>query len=264
MSIKSILEDQKKRLTNVKDVLVAAVTGKGVHSNTGAPVVDKVLSAAASNPFLTALPVGVAKAGGIAASAALAQATPKVATATIIGTPILTSAVVSNPGGAVKTAKKAAGVTQDLSNFGGNLASIDSFEDVVTTAKENPVLSAGVIAATGLVVKGGVNAVTTVLNTQAVKENTETAKKSAESVLKTDAEIPNSLSLPSTKEVIPSNVPLTPATQVLGKEVAARTSNKTSRTRTSTKAAPQSQSLRITINNQGRTINTKYLNARHS
>jgi hypothetical protein len=45
---------QKERVTNVVKTIASAVTLKGVQSNTGNAVVDKVLSAGASNPYVTA------------------------------------------------------------------------------------------------------------------------------------------------------------------------------------------------------------------
>lgn len=52
---------QKERIANVGNTLKAAVTLRGVQSNTGNKTVDTVLSAAASNPYLTAAPIAASK-----------------------------------------------------------------------------------------------------------------------------------------------------------------------------------------------------------
>jgi len=165
---------QKERLQNVGATLKAAVTGKGVQSNTGAKIVDKPLSFLASNPFLTAGAAAVALNPSVALTAV--KTAPKTTLGVSAAAPILTSAIVSNPKGASKLAGKAAGVTQDLSNFAGNVASINSFQDIATTAKENPLLTAGVIAGAGLAVKGGISAISTAINTGAIKENTNATR----------------------------------------------------------------------------------------
>jgi len=79
---------QKERISNVGQTLKAAVLGRGVTADTGSTTANKVLSAAASKPFLTA---GVAAAGATllrnapaiatAARSAVSRSSPAIATA---------------------------------------------------------------------------------------------------------------------------------------------------------------------------------------
>lgn len=165
---------QKERLSNAGKTVLSAITGKGVLQNTKSGQKETVLSKAASNPFGTALVLATAKSPKTALAAV--KEAPKTVLATTLLAPAVVSAVASNPKGAAKTAGKAAGFTQDVANFGGNIASIKDGNDVIETVKENPVLSALTVLATGAAVKGGINAVSTGLNTYYLKENTEVSK----------------------------------------------------------------------------------------
>lgn len=176
------VKGQKERLSNVGKTVVSAITGKGVLQETKSGQKETLLSKAASNPFGTALVIATAKVGPKNAVAAVKEA-PKTVIGTTILAPVAVSAVASNPQGAAKTARKAAGFTQDLSNFGGNVASIKSFDDVITTAKENPVLAGAAVIGTGLAVKGGVSAISTAINTGAIRENTRATKDAVKDVI---------------------------------------------------------------------------------
>lgn len=166
---------QKERLTNVGATLKAAVTGKGVQSNTGFKVLDKPLSVLASNPFATAGVAAIAVTG-LSASAAAVKAAPKTVIGTTLAAPVITSAVVSNPKGAKKAVTSVSGVTKDLSNYAGNLASAKSLGDVIQAGKENPILAGATILAAGAAVKGGVSAISTAVNTGAIRANTAATK----------------------------------------------------------------------------------------
>jgi len=245
----TVVVPTKAKIENVGATLKAAVTGKGVQSNTGIKVADKVLSAAASNPFVSALPIGAASAAGklgVSGAVSLVTAAPKTAALTTIVAPAVVSAAATT--GLKKSASIVADIPKDTSNFASNLVSISSLEDVKDLAKENPILTgatvAGVAAITG---KGIVSAVSGIANTIATKENTQAIKESA---VTATSILPTSQSL--------SNVPLTPQTQVLGKEVG---SSRVSRRSTSPKGkvSSTSNSLRVNIYNQSRLQNTKFI-----
>lgn len=163
---------QVERLKNVKDTLVAAVTGKGVQANTPSKAVNTVLSAAASNPFTTAAvvtPVNTAKAA-VAGFNAL-PAAGKVASA--IAAPVVIGAVVSNPSSIGKAAQAPAA----LSNFGSNVGGFinnPSTEAAKGIFKENPVISSIVGIGTAAVIgAAATGAITSAANTVAVKANTK-------------------------------------------------------------------------------------------
>lgn len=80
------LAGQKERVTNVVKTVVSAVTLKGVKSNTGNAVVDKVLSSAASNPYVTAgIATAVVKAPAII-SAVKSSGTTSAITSKVVST----------------------------------------------------------------------------------------------------------------------------------------------------------------------------------
>lgn len=209
---------QKERLANIGATLKAAVTGKGVKSNTGSKVVDTVLSKAASNPFGTAALAAVA----VSPSTALAavKTAPKTTIAATLAAPIVTSIAVSNPKGTAQTIGQASNLSQDVSNFAGNIASIKSGSDVLTTIEENPVLSAATVIGAGLVVKGAVGAAATAINTEAVRENTKVAAAAGASAIgaampalsDNQTKFVDSSVLPSIKNTAPSTGPLTAST----------------------------------------------------
>lgn len=166
---------QVERLTNVKDTLISAVTGKGVQSNTGIKAVDKVLSAAASNPFTTAavVAVGVNPSGALAAGKAAFSALPaggKVAA--VVAAPVVVGAVASNP----KIVNEVAKAPSALANFGSNTAnfaanpSIDSAKKII---QQNPIISGALVAGAAVAAGGAVATGVNYLNTQAIKQNTK-------------------------------------------------------------------------------------------
>lgn len=173
---------QLERLANVGNTLVAAVTGKGVQSNTGIKVVDQVLSTAASNPFSTAAIAAtvVNPAGAVNAVKSVFTALPTSAKViSIVATPVVVGAVVENP----KIAVEAAKTPSKLANFGSNASALlanPSVDNLKTLVKENPVIAAGTALAGAAVVGGGLglaaNTAATYFNTQSTNKNTQPAE----------------------------------------------------------------------------------------
>ena len=162
---------QVERLKNVGSTLKASITGKGVQANTPNKTVNKVLSAAASNPFTTAAVVtpintlNAAKAGFSALSTR-----GKVLT---VGAAIpVTSFLVSNPSAIGSIAETPRG----LSNLGSNIAEFvkePSIEKAKNIFKENPVIAGTIAGAAAVGVGAGAVAIgSNILNTAATKENT--------------------------------------------------------------------------------------------
>lgn len=173
---------QKERLSNVGKTLVSSITGKGVLQETKkGQRDDTVLSKLASNPFGTALAIATLKNPKVALQAV--KTAPKTTIGVSLGAPIVASAVASNPKGSLKTAEKATGIPKDVSNYVGNVVSIKSFDDVLTTAKENPVLTGLTVAGAGLAIKGGVSAISTAINTGAIRENTQATRNAVKDVI---------------------------------------------------------------------------------
>lgn len=169
------IQGQIERIQNVGATLVAAVSGKGVQSNTGNTVVDSVLSKAASNPFGTALAVAVVANPTAAlgtAKSAFNSLSPIGKVAAGVSAPIVISAAVANP----KIISGVANTPKTLSSFGSDLGtfsktpSISTFENLVSNNKAiSGIIGAGALATIGT---GTVGTISTILNTQAVKKNT--------------------------------------------------------------------------------------------
>lgn len=251
---------------NILPTVKAALTGQGVTANTGNKTADKVLSAAASNPYATAAVVatlaapaaalGTAKAIG---SAATASTTGKIAT--VAAVPVAVGFVVSSP---KKTTKAIATAPAALSNFGANVGefveqpSIEKAKDIVA---ENPIISAGLLAA-GAVAAGklATGAATSIANTLAVQKNTKVAEKLLETTATTPTYVSDVLAAES-NQLIPlssnksvSAVPLTPETQVIGKAVTTKSVAKRKRTPLKRYNGGQRQSLRVNIFNQTKSL----------
>jgi len=163
----------KERLANVGAVYAAALNpfdDKTVKSNTGVKVVDKVLGAAASNPYATAL-VGTVAAAPRAA-AVLGRTAVKKAATSFAGASLKTKAAIvggSIVGGRAlaespKLRKKAfVTVTElpsSLSNVGKNIGRVvedPSLKNVKALVTENPGITAGalLLGAGGVVSKVG-------------------------------------------------------------------------------------------------------------
>lgn len=197
------LEDQLRRLTNVKDVLLASVgiTKGGVQANTGFAPADAVLGAAASHPFLTAglaaaavNPAGagaVLKSAGSAAKTEFSKLSLGSKALTVVSAPIIAGAVVSSP----KLREAALNAPSSLANFGGNVGGLvedPNLKNLTKLATENPLITAAAGAA-GLAVLGGTaaGAISTISarqNTQAIIENTKATGAAASQLITTKSE----------------------------------------------------------------------------
>jgi hypothetical protein len=165
------LEGQKERLANVKNTLVAAVTGKGVQSNTGNATVDKVLSAAASNPLTTAAlitPVNTLS----AAKAGFSARSSGAKVAVVAASPVVLGAAIANP----KIVSKAAQTPANLAQFGSNIGEFSAnptWAGAKQIAQDNPVITGATVLGGGLVIgKGAAGILSTAANTAAVRANT--------------------------------------------------------------------------------------------
>jgi len=230
---------QKERLANVGNTLLAAVTGKGVKSNTGQKTVDKVLGAAASNPFVTALPVAVARAPVAAATAgkaAIASLTPKQAVIAAVATPVVIGAVASNP----KLIGKAAKAPSELARFGadaGQLIADPSIDNAKQLLKESPLIAGGIALGTAAAVGGGaVAALSNLATRQAIEDNTD-------AILNTSS--PALAALPELGTGSPSAIPITPATQVIGRPASSSVTG-----RRKARKKPEGTNVRIQLLNQ--------------
>ena len=189
---------QKERLANAGNTLLSAVgiKGGGVQSNTGVKVLDSVLSAGASHPFLTAGAVATAinptgavagvKAVGGVVSAEFSKLSLGAKAVTVVSTPVVASALLSSS----TLRSSVASTPSALVNFGsniGNLADNPSISNLTKIAKDNPLIS-GLAVATGLVATGGaVRGVAGIIaiaqNTSAIKESNKMAEKVVESAV---------------------------------------------------------------------------------
>jgi hypothetical protein len=167
---------QAERLTNVGQTLLSSITGKGVQSNTGIPIIDKPLSYAASNPFTTAL-VGAAAVNPSAAigtvKAGFSSLNPTAKVISLAAVPVVIGAVASNP----KIVLRAGELPASGGNIGSNIGTYTknpTFENAANIFKDNPFLvSAGLIGG-GLVVGKGISSIgASIANTAAVRENTQ-------------------------------------------------------------------------------------------
>jgi len=235
---------QVERLRNVGSTLKASLTGKGVVANTGNATANKVIGAAASNPYVTALGGAVAyapKAAIGAASAGFSSLSTTGKVATVVAAPIAVSAIISNPKIATSVAKTPSG----LANLGGNIAEFaenPSLEGAKGVFLENPVLASGALLGAGLAVGSGVTGlVATGLNTRAIRENTQaTLASPAESIDSPATFIPSSSAGGAS-----SMIPYTQETQVIGRE----TRTGVSRRRKARKAV-DGQKVNVKILNQ--------------
>jgi hypothetical protein len=226
---------QKERISNVGATLKAAVTGKGVQSNTGIKAVDSVLSAAASRPFTTAA-IGAAgfSAATIGGKATIAAVTTKPVIGTMIAAPVIGSVV--GQVGVKKSAQAVGNVQSNLSNFAGNIAGFvkdPSWDDFKNIGKENPWL-AGLSAAAVAGLAGKV--VAPMLLTDAVRDNTKAIKEQDGQII-------------ISNDGLSQLQPVTPQTQVLGR-AAGTTQKRISKSKK--KLAASQPNINIRINNQTR------------
>jgi hypothetical protein len=245
----------KAKLQNVIAVEKAAITGKGVTANTGSPAVNKVLSAAASNPFTTAAVVtpvntiGAVKAGFSALSTGAKVAT--VGGGLVVGVP----AVISNP----KIIGSVASSPSSIASFSSNVGAF-SADPTVENAKsiftDNPLISTAAIGTAAFIVgKSATGAITSIANTLAVKENTKVAAAAGKSIT---ANLPTDLkngSVLPTATTGSEAIPITPSTQIVGKSASRSVSNYSKRG--IKRDLRQIQSTRINIINGSRLMSVK-------
>lgn len=233
---------QKERLANAGNTVLAAITGKGVVSNTGQKQVDAVLGFAASNPFLTAVAGAIAANPSAAAGtlkAGYAALSPGAKVASVVAAPVVVGAVASNPKLITKTAK----APSELASFGsdlGNLLEDPSLSNAAQVVKNSPLISAGIAAGGAALIGGGIaGTIATIQNTKAIKKNTATSTNPV-----------SSPGLPPIAATSPgggagSMVPLTRETMVLGREVSSGSTVRRVR-----RSKPRSNAVSVRILNQ--------------
>lgn len=191
-----------------------------------------------------AAPIVIGAKGGASAVASavgsrLASLTVPQAIGLAVAAPIAAGAIISEP----KTVTRTAG---GVTNFEGNLYNLGkdpSIDNIKQTFKENPIIASGVAAAGALAVGTGVSGVVaTVLNTKAVKENTEASLGGGPLGL-----LPDNSSTTPQPDSGGSMVPLTPETQVLGREVKTAT---VMRKRKASKKRQSATNVRVNVLNQ--------------
>lgn len=267
---KNIVADQSARLKNVVDVYKSVLTGKGaqVVKSSGSEKLDQLVSSAASHPFISAGIIASAV-NPAAALAALKQGGSKIATeygqsklgtkvALGVAAPVVAGALMSSQ----KVRSEVVNLPSTLTEFGadiGNAIDNPSLSSLGQIVKDNPVASsvaaAGILGVAGL---GAASLISNVANTQAVKANTKATKQAIESLTQTNTLLPDAVvALPAEKSLQSSamteEVPITPATQVLGKSAGSLTARK--RKRKQARDMP-SQIMRVAIYNQSKHLNT--------
>jgi len=235
---------QKERIANVKNTLASALTGKGVQANTKSEKLNKVLSKAASNPFTTALVVAGAK-NPTALKGAIKSGVGSLSgkTKAITGAGIIAggSILISSP----KARQTLSNPEQSLKQFGRNTGTLienPTLQNAQALFKGNPILTSGAILGTGLIAgKGLTSAYTSLVNTRAVKENTEILKSN----LPTNSLTPGDI-IKSSEQKAPTPSELSPF------ETTSKTPNPRNKRRKSskTKAKPQNINIRVYNNNQ--------------
>ena len=239
---------QKERLVNVGRTLKGALTGEKIVGLTPNATANKLLGAAASNPLITAGLGAVAAAPAAALGAASSgfgalSTTGKVAT---VGAGlVVVPAVIQNP----QIASKAAQAPSELAKFGSDLGklskdpSVEGFKGLV---EESPVISGavagGALILGGAAVRGAANIASTAANTRAIREATALAE--AGNPVTALSALPT---VSGPEPSAPQTQPLTPATQVLGREVSTSQPRKSPRKRV---AAPRPPSVRVQVLNQ--------------
>lgn len=235
---------QKERFANVGATLKASLTGQGVKADTGSKAVDKVLSAAASNPFTTAAVVAVAAAPKVAATAvkqAVSSLTPKQQIAAAVVAPAAVSLAVSNPKG---SAKAVASAPSSIAKFTSNVYETikdPSLEKVGDIYKETPIIAGAVTGAAALIAGKGIQAAYYGSN---LLDGTD-----KETIIKETPIKETALTSIPTSSIAPSK-PLEPQLVNVSRSVS------TQRRRSSKKSPiPSSSSVRVNIYNQTKTAN---------
>lgn len=208
VSSKSTLEDVKKEhfSQSLAKQITQTITGT-------AAIAATVATAGATGVLGKAAAASAPAKAVVTAAKILIPKTTKQAVVTAAVAPVVATAIISNPKAAIETPSKILNFQTNV----GELIAEPSIEKVKETFMENPIISSGVaaagVAAAGLATAG---IVSSVLNTQAIKEQTKAL----------NSQIPNALPLTpastaglSSKEYqnnVPAPVeskPLTPATK---------------------------------------------------
>lgn len=269
---KDFAASQPARIKNVLAVEKSVLTGKGatVVKSSGNATFDKLVSEAASHPFLSAgvVAAGVNPAGALnvlksagsslTSSFASSKLSTKVAVAATV--PIATSALLSSKklrSAAINLPSTQAELGADIGYFAEN----PSLENLENIFKDNPVASsvagAAVLGAVGL---GAAGLISTISNTQAIKSNTKATKKAIEAFNIQSPLMSSSGTLPAETMLENSEIaqaqPITPSTQVLGTSAGSLSTSRKRRKQHYKQSA--SQIMRVNIYNQSKHLNTCY------
>jgi len=240
---------QKERLANVGSTLKSAVTGQGVRANTSSPKVNAVLSAAATNPYTSALAIAVGANPSNALSAARAGFTALPTSGkvlTVAATPLVASALVSQP----KAASIILSAPSAAARFGGNASDFianPTLQGAKKVASESPLITGALALGTVATIGSGLSGtIATALNTQAVKKNTQASTNA----LPTSP--PISTAIPVEAKAANTMVPITPATQVIGREASVTSPRARSTRKRALARKPVTNTVRVQIVNQNR------------
>jgi len=216
--------------------------------------------------------VGTSKTGVSVAKSLIPKSTAGKVIA-IASAPVVVGALSSSP----KASTALVNAPSSLVNFGSNVGKVlenPTLSNVQQTIKENPLIS-GAVVTTGLIATGGaIKAVTNVLQTQAVRENTQAIK---EQIPQTSQLIPPSISVidktgefqiekvGQTSETKPFETLQTTPQTPLTKEIRSSTARKKRRKSPINKAVlPNiSQRVNVIVSNKASSdrISKRYLNA---
>ena len=262
----SVITAVANKTTNEQNALStvkAALTGSGVQANTSSVTANKILSAAASNPYTTALGAAVISNPTAAGAVAKQVATTAVSTTkgkiiTAIAVPSVVSAVIANP----KLVSQASQLPSNIASFSGNIAGLASnptLSNAEQIVKDNPILSAAAaIAGVTFIGKGITGLIASAENTAASRANTAATKAAmAAGAMDNTATLPKETT--ATTSMLATNsadIPITPATQVLGKSSSSKVSTYR-KTNNKNKSNLVSNRLQVNIFNQSKTLYTR-------
>ena len=261
-----VLDLNKALFTNPITTIINPAKGIA-ESNKLSPVAATVKIAATTATAAAALLVPTTAVGRTTAVAVASSLVPKsvvgkVAAAAAV--PIVAGAVISKP---LETTKAVVEAPANLANLGGNIAELvaePSLEKAKDIFKENPVLATtaavATVAAVGLTTAG---VVSSVLNTQAVKAQTQALKELPTS---TSSVLPSAVSSAeqTSKEISTSTptvaqTPITPATEPLIATAGGGTSTTTRRRKPASKPTNQyfNQKVAVVVQNRQNNVSSK-------
>jgi hypothetical protein len=275
-----------KVATSLKDTFlptaaVSAERRKDVFGTESKAVVGSVIVGGAAAAI--AAPAVIAAAGGISAvarTAATAFSNTSLSTKAItaIAAPVAVGAIIKEgPKAATKTAASIVNFESNLIKVGGSSSVKELGTNIKNTVKDNPYISLGAgllaVSATGAGVGSLINAYNTNQNTEALKAGNKLLQSSMDNA--TDVigayiptagvgagvgagagAIPDLPKVPTAK-VPASPVPITPETQIIGKQATSTTTTKRKKASSQSRRQGQSQSLRISIFNQSKLLNMR-------